>query len=169
MTKVAVVVLAMVLSVARAREIARYDFSDPNSIEGWNTSWKWEETNPKKGTCTWSPLHGGTVELKVSGAPCVIDFWRTLPEDLRFGDKLIVKFHCPAPLDPISGFDMMMGPAVPHGHKQKISVSTTEAGGYVVRIPVYITKFKRGTPFGLHFAVWPGTSTIYVKSIWLER
>lgn len=167
--KAAVVVLAMLLSMASAREIARYDFSDSSSLAGWSTEWKWTEGNPTKGTCKWSSSQGGTVELKVSGAPSSIKFWRTLPEDLEYGGKLMVKFHCPAPLDPGSGFTMMMGPAEPYGHLQRISVAPVEAGGFVVRMPVYTPRFTSGTPFGLIFVVWPGTSTIYVKSIWLER
>ncbi|MEO0005626.1 MAG: hypothetical protein ABIK49_06470 [candidate division WOR-3 bacterium] len=162
--------LVIILAVAGAYEIiASYRFKDESSLENWSTSWKWQNDNVKKGSCSWTSLYNGTVKLSVSGAPCAIEFWHELPRTLQFGDMMVVKFYCPEPLYPISDFDMMIGPTEPYGHKQEVTVSTTGAGWFVVHMPVYSPVYKQGTPFGLRFSVWPGSATIYVKEISLVR
>lgn len=161
-------VSTLVTSITDAEVLKSYRFSDKSDVDAWNTSWKWGAID-SRGTATWSSEYGGTAKLSISGAPCAIDFWKRLPCDLVFGDYLIVKFHCKAPLDPIGHFDMIIGPTEPHGHKQSISVNTTTSGSFRVRMPIYISKFIRGTPFGIRFSVWPGSLRIYIKEILLVR
>ncbi|MEO0091152.1 MAG: hypothetical protein ABIK61_00340 [candidate division WOR-3 bacterium] len=164
----------IMFTTANAYEIIKsYSFDTSDKLDAWNTNYnaRWEfGTRDKKGSVSWSSEYGGTAKLTVSGAPCAIHFWRTLPIDLTFGDQVIIKFYTPSALYPIGGFDIILGPAEPHGHKQSVSVSTESEGYYTVNMPIWTPGvFKSGTPFGVCVSVWPGSLTIYIKKILLVR
>jgi len=157
------------LDVVASSVIREWDFSDRATMSEWKTSYLWEQNNSRQGIVEWSSSFGGSARLYVSGSPCVINIWRTLPFDLEWGDLIRVEFSTKSYLHPISGFDLIVGPAEPYGHKQSLQVSVDSAGSYTIDLPVYYYWAVKGTPFGLHFAVWPGTAELYIRKIMILR
>lgn len=151
------------------RLIKSYNFSQADSISNWKTDWIWEKDNRIKGNLTWSSEYGGTARLKVSGAPCVIDFWTNLEIDLESGDEIIIHFYCKQPLEPISHVTLTIGPTIAYGHMQSIVISTAKSGEFIASMPIWSSPYTKGTPFGIQFAVWPGESIIYIKEINIIR
>lgn len=149
--------------------IKEWDFSNRSTLNGWRTNYIWEMNNSPKGTIEWSPSFGGSIHLSVSGAPCVVNLWNVLPFDLEWGDVLRLEFSTYSYLHPISGFDLIIGPAEPYGHKQSIQVSVDRAGTYSVDLGIYYYWAVAGTAFGVNFAVWPGTAELYIKKIMILR
>jgi len=165
-----VVVLTLFSYKAGAASVIKeWDFTDRATMSEWKTSFLWEQNNSRQGIVEWSSSFGGSARLYVSGAPCVINFWRTLPFDLEWGDLIRVEFSTKSYLHPISGFDLILGPAEPYGHKQSLQVSVDHAGSFVVELPIYYYWAIKGTPIGLHFAVWPGTAELYIRKIVILR
>ena len=152
-----------------ASVIKEWNFTDRATMNEWKTSFIWEQKNSRQGIVEWSSSFGGSARLYVSGSPCVINIWRTLPFNLEWGDLIRVEFSTKSSLHPISGFDLIVGPAEPYGHKQSLQVSVESAGSYTITIPIYYYWAVKGTPFGLHFAVWPGTAELYITKIIILR
>lgn len=167
---VVVLLLCFVPVMGLAQQVVyEWKFDNPKSIAEWNTSWKWESGKTSKGTAVWSERYDGSVKLTVSGAPGSIDFWTTLSIDLEWGDEIEVTFSTDKATEPIGHFCLHIGPAKPHGHSQILHVSTLRAGTFTVRQPIYQTSLVKGTPIGIHVAVWPGTITIYLQKIRIIR
>lgn len=163
------IVFASVYVSSAATVVKEWSFTDRSALNGWRTSYVWEENNSPKGTVEWSPEFGGSVKMRVSGAPCVVNFWNTLPFDLEWGDIIRVEFSTKSYLHPISGFDFIVGPAEPYGHKQSMQVSVDNAGNYSVEMGIFYYWAIAGTRFGFHYAVWPGTTELYLRRIRILR
>jgi len=57
----------------------------------------------------------------------------------------------------------------PYGHKQEVEVSVSHAGSFIVILAIWTSPFRRGTPFGIRLAVWPGQVDIYLESVAILR
>jgi hypothetical protein len=165
----ALLVVVMVTALAGAEVLASYTFSSAEDVSSWSTSWAWGNDNAKEGTASWSSKFGGTAKLSISGAPGALDFWNSLPCNLEFGDRIVIRFSTETPLMNESDFDIVLGPATSAKHQQAISVSPDAAGSYSVDMPVYMPVFSTGTRFGIHFSVWPGSKIIYVRRVDIVR
>ncbi len=149
--------------------VYEWDFATEEAFRVWRTSWQWEQRDVQQGTASWTRQYGGCVRLDVEGAPGVVDFWTTLPIDLQFGDVVEVTFVVKEATEPKGGFSLIVGPARPHGHIQRLNVSVPEPGKYTVRQPIYQSRFVKGTPIGVQVRVWPGRLTLYLCEIRVVR
>ncbi len=165
-------VLLLVVGGVQAKVIATYTFGSAEDMVGWRTSRKWHDVmdaDAGSGSALWSDKFGGSAKLSVSGAGGELDFWRPLPCDLQFGDRIYVRFSLQTALMNNSHFNLKLGPAVRAGHVQHVTVSPEAAGSYSVDMPIWMPLFSAGDPFGIQFVIWPGSKTVYVREIEIVR
>jgi len=149
--------------VAKSSMLVNTDFD--KDLTGWRVFHACSDAAGAKyraGTIDWNAKYGGCAKVVVSGAPSTISIQQEFREFIPKGSR--ITFEVSKPADNRSGWYAFAG-----GMNVKLLLSTDQTKGKDSISIVTDQDYFRGTPLLLHFTVWPGTSTFYVKSVKITK
>jgi len=133
-------------------------------LDTWNTFNQNCVWNPIMGTAIWSPEYGGSVKLVVDGDPGVVGMMQATCAPLYTGDSIWLDVHT-SDMQGFAGLSFYIGGEPSYNPAAQETVLYEPPSGDH-HLTIIVNKlYPAGTAFMFHLTAFPGTCTVYVKTV----